>query len=135
MDRLTLEILLLKCSLKFNLSSKIIPRCFCEDTWSTGTLLNIKFGCKGLLILWLKITSFACFEGSGLKLIFHWFAQALTFAKSWFNSSEDKVISFTIEKSDVSSANNFTSHSKSDEIHVCFFFIRNLARALVPKVS
>ena len=54
-----------------------------------------------------KITSWACFLGSGLNDAFHWWAQLEIFAKSLFNWSvnkTDRLTFFTVEKIDVSSA-------------------------------
>ena len=56
-----------KCSPKFNLSFKSIPRCFWYGVSFTEILLKIDTG-FGFLILWERMTSWACLEWSGLKV-------------------------------------------------------------------
>ena len=53
-----------------------------------------------------KITSCAGFLGSGLKSIFHWYANWEITLRSRFKYLADSLGSWTIEKRDVSSANN-----------------------------
>ena len=48
-----------------------------------------------------KNTSWACLEGLGLKLIFHWCVQLLIFHNSLFKTLINEVISQTIEKREV----------------------------------
>ena len=54
----------------------IRPKCFCDETCWTGWLLKKNDGCTTYLILRVKITSCACLDGSGYKLIFHWKAHS-----------------------------------------------------------
>ena len=51
-----------------------------------------------------KISSWACLEGLGLKLIFHWYAQLLVFNGSLFKVLTDKFVFWTIKNRVVSSA-------------------------------
>ena len=48
-----------------------------------------------------KLTSGACLEGSGLKLIFHWYTQLLIFSRSLFKALADKFVSRTTENRNV----------------------------------
>ena len=66
---------------KFNFSSENKPRCFWYGVCINWLLLKIKTGWLGFLILLEKITSCTCLEGSGLKFIFHWYAQLLVFSR------------------------------------------------------
>ena len=52
------------------------------------------------------MTSWACFLGSELKLIFHWNAHLFIFAKSLFSSRAEVLLSWITENKDVSSANS-----------------------------
>ena len=97
---------LIKCSLKLRLASRITPRCFWYVLWLTVLLLKVRGGWFNFLVFLLKITSWACLLGSGLKLIFHWYAQLLIFTKSSFNSFLVLLLSRITENNDVSSANN-----------------------------
>ena len=51
--------------------SRMIPRCFWDVVCMTLLLLNTSGGCDIALDFQLKITSCACFLGSGLKLVSH----------------------------------------------------------------
>ena len=82
----------LKCSPKFNFSSKIKPMSFWYGVWITWLLLRINTGWLGFLILREKVTSWASLEGSGLKFIFHWYAQLLVFSRSLFRVLADKFV-------------------------------------------
>ena len=110
---LTLFRTLLRCSSKVNLTSNVTPRCFWEEVCKTLLLLKTKDGCGSFFILRLKITSWACLLGSGLKLIFHWKAHLLIFFRSSFNSLAEAFTSWTTENNDVSSAKSFTLEDKS----------------------
>ena len=104
MNLLTLSVVFFKCLPKFDLSSKNIPRCFWYRFWFTGILLKINTGWFGFLILREKMTSWACLEGSGLKLIFHWKPQLHILMKSFFNSFAYVFLLWTTEKGEVPSA-------------------------------
>lgn len=82
---LTLANTLLWWSSNFNLKFYMTTKCFWEKVLETLLLLKTKVWWLGLLDLRLKITSWPCFLGSGLKLISHWKAQSLSFFKSSFN--------------------------------------------------
>ena len=57
---------------KDNFESKCRPKYFWESALLTGMLLKNILGWIFLVVFLLKMTSWACFVGSGLKLIFHW---------------------------------------------------------------
>ena len=60
-----------RCFSKDNRVSRLIPRCFWDVVCITLILSNISGGCDISLDFRLKVTSCACFIGSGLKLIFY----------------------------------------------------------------
>ena len=80
---------------------------------SLWLLLKINSGWLGYLILHKKITSWACLEGSGLKLSFHWYAQLFIFSRSLFKAITDKSVSWTTENREVSSAKSLGFYDKS----------------------
>ena len=49
--------IVLRCSSKFSLQSKNIPRCFCNATWWTGLSLKINVGLLVLVIFCEKIAA------------------------------------------------------------------------------
>ena len=61
-------------------------------------------GCNVFFILREKLTSCTCLLGSGLKVTFHWLAQAFILPKSLFKLVADKFILSTTEKSGTLSA-------------------------------
>ena len=81
----------------------------------TKFLLKKNGGWLVLLINLLKITSWACLLGSGLKFIFLWKAQSLILLKSLFQSVVLELIFWTTEKREISSANNFGFEFKSSD--------------------
>ena len=93
--------------MKLSLLPKIKPRCFSDSVWLTWELLKVRLGWTGFLSFLLKITSCACLVWSGLYIIFHWQAHLLIFPRLLMSSSVLAAMFRTIEKSDVSSANNF----------------------------
>ena len=64
----------------------------------TWLLSKINTGWLDFLILQEKITSWACLEGSWLKLFFPWYVQLLIFNRSLFKALADKLLSRTTEK-------------------------------------
>ena len=70
------------------------PKSFLAKVRETLLLLKTKGGWFDLFDLWLKITPYACFLESGLKLILYWKAQPLRFFKSLLNSFEEVFIIF-----------------------------------------
>ena len=60
-----------RCFSKDNRVSRMTPRCLWDAACITLLLLNTSGGCDVALDFRLKMTSCACFFGSGLKLIFH----------------------------------------------------------------
>ena len=103
---LTLFCTFFRGKLKSNLVSNIIPRCFWVDDDLIKFWLKHDGGWSILSIFLLKITSWACFLGSGLNLIFHWNAQLLIFIKSLFRSLAVEFVLWITEKREMSSANN-----------------------------
>ena len=63
--------------------------------------------CNSLLNFWINITPWAFLDGSGFKLIFHWYVQLLILPKSSFKSIYDKLRSRITESREVSSAKSF----------------------------
>ena len=57
-----------------------------------------------------EITSWACLEISGLKLIFHWKADFGVLVKSLFKSFVALLILCTVANNEVSSTNRFGLH-------------------------
>ena len=102
MGVLTLLSTYLKCSPTFSFSSKSKPSCFWYGVCITWLLLKINSGWLGFFILREKIT-WACLEGSGLKLIFHWYAQLLIFSRPLFQAANNFAFR-TTKKREVSSA-------------------------------
>ena len=76
------------------------------------SLLSIRPGRFLFQVLRLKMTSWACFVGSGLKLIFHCRAHSFILERSLFNRLVETII-WTTENSDVSSTKSFTSEFKA----------------------
>ena len=64
------------------------------------------------MVILLKITSGACLDGSGLKLIFHWKTHSLISFKSLLRLSVVVSDFLTVEKRGVSSANNLWLHCR-----------------------
>ena len=83
---------LIKFSSKLRLESRMIPIWFWGVVWLTVLLLKVKgrwfiflvylpwsYNIKFMFLL--KISSWTCLLGSGLKLIFHWYAELLIFTR------------------------------------------------------
>ena len=101
-----------------------------EQFWETLLFLKTEGGWVNLLHLQMKMTPWACLLESGLKLIFHWKAQSLTFFKSSFNSLAEVFTSWTSENNNVSSAKSFTLLVKlSDK---SFILIKNNGPRIDP---
>ena len=92
--------------LKDNFGSKCRPECFWGSALLTGILLKNILGWISLVEFLLKMTSYACFVGSGLKLIFHWNAHLFISFRSLFTLLAVLSATLTVENRDVSSANN-----------------------------
>ena len=103
------------CKLKSKLVSNTVPRCLWVDDDLTNFWLKHTGGWSILLIFLLKITSWACFLGSGLDLILHWKAKTFIFIKSLFRSFAVEFIFWTSENREVPSANNFGFDVKSSD--------------------
>ena len=101
-----------RCSSNFNLTSKIIPRCFQELTWESLLLLKSKRGCDTLFTFLQNIISWACLIRSGLKFIFHWKAQSVIFFRSLFNSIADVFVLCPTRNTEVSSADSLAFDDK-----------------------
>ena len=90
----------------------VISKCMWIVVTLTILLLNIRPGWFLCEVLRLNMISWACFVGSGLKLIFHCRAHLLMLERSLFNRLAESVILWTTEKSDVSSAKSLTFEFK-----------------------
>ena len=95
-----------KCSLKLNLLSRNIPKCF----WKVVCRTTFSLRNKGeWLVVWNlqeKISSCACLVASGLKFIFQWNAHSSILFTSLFRSIFETSTFSTTEKSEVSPASN-----------------------------
>ena len=69
-------------------------------------LLKVKGGWKSFLTYLLKIAFRACLLEPGLKLIFHWCTQWLTFANLLLNPTVQLFILCTTDKNEVLLAND-----------------------------
>ena len=94
-------VLFILCSTVSRCFSKYsrVSKCFWDVV--SVTLLLLLLNTSGrydiALDFRLKMTSFACFLGSGLKLTFHWNAYLFTFAKSLFSSRAEVLLSWITE--------------------------------------
>ena len=73
-------------------------------------LLKVKGEWDAIDLLQKKITSRACVELSGLKLIFHWKAHFVILVKSLLKSFVALLILCTIANNEVSPENSFRLH-------------------------
>ena len=74
----------------FNMMTKIYkPRCFWHNVQATGTVLKVVVGWLILLVFLEDITSCTCLDKSGLKIIFHLYAQSDICFRSLSNWSAD----------------------------------------------
>ena len=69
--------------------------------------MNTKGGRGSFFVLQLKMTSWTCLVGAGLKFIFHWKAQLCFISKYLLRTFVEVWLSWIMENKDVSSANNF----------------------------
>ena len=90
--------------LKSNFESRTTPKCFWWGHVAIILLLNVTGGYVHLFDFREKITSFACFFGSGLNCIFHWYTQFLIISKSEFRVFWEFLVLMIFEKSEASSA-------------------------------
>ena len=81
-----------------------MPKCFWLELCIAGELLELTFGWLTFWLLQEKTTSWACLATSGLNDIFHWYAQLEILIKSSFSCNNDRLILWTTEKIEVSSA-------------------------------
>ena len=93
--------------IKIKFTIKKHTQMFLVRTFFTGLPLKIISGWWGLFLFRENITSCACFKGSGLKLIFHWWAHASIFFKSLLISVAEVFRSRTTENKEVSLAKSF----------------------------
>ena len=91
---------------KDNFESKCRSKCFWELALLTGILLKNILGWMFLVVILLKMTSWACFVGSWLKLIFHWKAHSFISFRSLFRLLAVLSGTLTVENRVLSSANN-----------------------------
>ena len=92
------------CSQKSNLPSRWKTKCFWNCTYLAKLLSKFSWECNVFFILWQKITSCTSLLGSGLKVIFHWFARKFILLNLPFKLFAAKLILSTTEKSEKSFA-------------------------------
>ena len=96
---------------------------FLDVACITLLLLNPAGVCNIALDFRLKMTSCACFFGSGLKLIFHGKAHLFIFAMSLFSSRAEVLLSWITENKDVLPANSLAfEDNPSDKLLI---YIKN----------
>ena len=95
---------------KDNFESKCRRKCFWESNLLTGNLLKNVLGWIFPIVFLLKMTSWACFVGSGLKLIFHWKSELFISFRLVFRLLAVLSGPLTVENRYVSSANNLSLH-------------------------
>ena len=111
----SLLIILSRCSWKFDLVSRCIPKCISEGTCCTRLWLKyMESWFRFWRFLENKI-SWVWLLGLGLKLIFHCIAQSFILLRSLFKLFADVSTSWTTEKREVSLANSLTFVIKSSE--------------------
>ena len=98
--------------IKLSFSSKWILKCFWLEFCITGEFLKCTMGWVTFWLLQEKTTSWACSVTSGLNDIFHWYTQLKILIKSSFSCNDDKLISWTTEKIEVSSPNSLAVDDK-----------------------
>ena len=122
----TLVKIVLKWMSKNNFELKYRPKCFWESALLTGILLKQILGWIFLVVFLLKMTSWACFAGSGLKLIFHWKTHLFISFRSLFKLLDAISGTLAVKNRDVSPANHLGLHwSLSDK---SLMYIRNKSR-------
>ena len=99
-------------SSKLNLEWNTIPKCLRIVVILTMLLSNIKPGWFLCEVLRLNMISWACFVGSGIKLIFHCRVHSFISERLLFNRLAESVIILTAENSGVSSAKSLTLELK-----------------------
>ena len=103
-----LDIFSLWCLLKSNFWYRCKHKCFWKTLHSTETSFKKTWGWKGFIVFQEKITSWVFLVRSGLNIFFHWYVYSEILFKSLLISSVETLMSFTIEKIDVSSAKSLT---------------------------
>ena len=126
-----LEIFSLIYLQKSNFWSRCKPKCFWETLRSTGTSLKKTWEWKDFSVFREKTTSWACLVRSGFNIIFYWYSHSDILFKSLLISSLETLMSFTIEKIDVSSAKSLNFDIKL--LGRSFMYIKN--RALLNSAS
>ena len=76
-------------------------KCLWSWTWWTGLPLKLNDGFGLKLIFRINTKSWACLQGSGLKLIFHFTAHSEKFVRSLFRLTVPVVISCTVKNKEV----------------------------------
>ena len=109
---------------KDNFEFKCRSKCFWESALLTGIILKSILGWIFLVVPLLKVTSWACYVGPRLKLIFQWKAY-LFFSFSSLFGLLLAVLSDTLtaKNRDVSSANNLGLHRRL--LDKSLMYIRN----------
>ena len=93
--------LVFKCSFKFNLLSRNIPKCFWREVRGTTIWWKNKGGCSVICTLQERISWCACLIGSRVKFISHWNAYSPIFFRSLFSSIFKASTILTSEGSEV----------------------------------
>ena len=119
-----LETFLLMCLLKSNFRSRCKLKCFWETLRSTGTSSKTIWEWKSFTVFFFqkKKNYWACLVRSG-NIIFHWYAHSEILFKSLLISSVETLMSFTINKIEVSSAKSLTLDIKL--LGRSFMYIKN----------
>ena len=111
---------------KDNFESKCSPKYFWESASLTGMLLKNILGWTFLVVFLVKMTSWACFVVSGLKLIFHWKAHLFIAFRSLFRLLDVLSGTLIVENRDVSSLTNLVLHWRLSDKSL--MYIRNKSR-------
>ena len=120
--------------------SRTIPRCFWFAAFITLLLLlllllNTCEGCNITLDFRLKMTSCACFFGSGLKAICNWKIHLSIFAKSLFSSRAEALLSKITENKGVSSTNSLAFENYPSNKLLIYIKNNNNGPSLEPLIT
>ena len=98
-------------------------------------LLNTCLGCNITLDFRLKMTSCACFFGSGLKAIFNWKIHISIFAKSLFSSRAEALLSKITENKGVSSTKSLAIENYTSNKLLIYIKNNNNGPSLEPLIT
>ena len=108
--------------LKFNFSSRMMPKCFCWLALCTWTLLKWIIGWVIFEFFLENNTSCAGFLGSGLNDIFHLYAHLEMMSRSFVRSLALSSLFLTTEKREVPFANNLTLDFNPSGISLIYMY-------------